>query len=156
VLSCWLILLQRVLHLLPPPTATVAVASSLSCINCCHLIKRRSSYCLSAGSSYLQISGHQRPTSVLLFATMSNDEIDTGDKLTPADFSGVTSHRRCTDALCAILLWCMWFSMTGLGIYAMRMGDYRLILYPLDYDGNVCGTDYGGIDMTEVSSGFVL
>ncbi|EED91461.1 hypothetical protein THAPSDRAFT_262744, partial [Thalassiosira pseudonana CCMP1335] len=80
---------------------------------------------------------------------MSNDEIDTGDKLTPADFSGVTSHRRCTDALCAILLWCMWFSMTGLGIYAMRMGDYRLILYPLDYDGNVCGTDYGGIDMTE-------
>ena len=39
--------------------------------------------------------------------------------------------------------------MTGLGIYAMQNGDYRLILYPLDYDGNVCGTDVGSIDMTE-------
>lgn len=38
--------------------------------------------------------------------------------------------------------------MTGLGIYAYREGDYRLILYPLDYAGNVCGTDYG-LDMTE-------
>ena len=28
-------------------------------------------------------------------------------------------------------------------------GDYRLILYPLDYDGNVCGTDKGSIDMTD-------
>jgi len=38
--------------------------------------------------------------------------------------------------------------MTGLGIYGMQNGDYRLILYPLDYDGNVCGTDKGDIDMT--------
>ncbi|KAL3792860.1 hypothetical protein HJC23_004785 [Cyclotella cryptica] len=35
----------------------------------------------------------------------------------------------------------MWLSMTE--------GDYRLILYPLDYQGNLCGTDYGKVDMTE-------
>lgn len=39
--------------------------------------------------------------------------------------------------------------MTGLGIYGMQNGDYRLIIYPLDYDGNVCGTDLGDMDMTE-------
>ena len=43
----------------------------------------------------------------------------------------------------------MWLSMTGLGIYAYQNGDYRLILYPLDYAGNVCGTDYGNHDMRE-------
>jgi len=39
--------------------------------------------------------------------------------------------------------------MTGLGIFCIQNGDYRLILYPLDYDGNVCGTNYGGKNMTE-------
>eukprot|EP00804_Cyclotella_cryptica_P002570 CCRYP_010412-RA/>CCRYP_010412-RA protein AED:0.05 eAED:0.05 QI:226/1/1/1/0.83/0.71/7/1639/666 len=80
---------------------------------------------------------------------MSGDAPEQGDKLTPADFDGVTSHRHCTDVLCTILLWIMWLSMTGLGIYAMQEGDYRLILYPLDYQGNLCGTDYGKVDMTE-------
>mmetsp|Transcript_23549 Transcript_23549/g.51009 ORF Transcript_23549/g.51009 Transcript_23549/m.51009 type:complete len:660 (-) Transcript_23549:216-2195(-) len=80
---------------------------------------------------------------------MSHDE-DMGDKLTaPPDFDGPTSRRSCTDVLCTLLLWTMWISMTGLGIYAMQNGDYRLILYPLDYAGNVCGTDKGSIDMTE-------
>ena len=81
---------------------------------------------------------------------MSKDEIDHGEKLNaPPDFDGPISHRRCTDVLCTLLLFGMWISMTGLGIYAIQNGDYRLILYPLDYDGNVCGTDYGGINMTE-------
>ena len=39
--------------------------------------------------------------------------------------------------------------MTGLGVYAIQNGDYRLILYPLEYDGNFCGADTGSIDMTE-------
>ena len=81
---------------------------------------------------------------------MANDEVEMGDKLqAPPDFDGPTSRRSFTDVLCTLLLWCMWISMTGLGIYAMQNGDYRLILYPLDYDGNVCGTDVGSIDMTE-------
>eukprot|EP00585_Thalassiosira_rotula_P006890 CAMPEP_0196143382 /NCGR_PEP_ID=MMETSP0910-20130528/13213_1 /TAXON_ID=49265 /ORGANISM="Thalassiosira rotula, Strain GSO102" /LENGTH=659 /DNA_ID=CAMNT_0041404827 /DNA_START=380 /DNA_END=2359 /DNA_ORIENTATION=+ len=80
---------------------------------------------------------------------MSNDE-NVGEKLTaPPDFDGPTSNRRMTDVLCTLLLLGMWISMTGLGIYGMQNGDYRLILYPLDYDGNVCGTDKGDIDMTD-------
>lgn len=80
---------------------------------------------------------------------MGDDE-DVGEKLTaPADFDGPTSNRRPTDVLCLLFLLAMWISMTGLGIYGMQNGDYRLILYPLDYDGNVCGTDAGDIDMTD-------
>ncbi|KAL7547692.1 hypothetical protein ACHAWF_010968, partial [Thalassiosira exigua] len=84
---------------------------------------------------------------------MSKDDggdVDCGEKLVaPPDFSGPASSRRFTDVLCVLLLWGMWISMTGLGIYAMQNGDYRLILYPLDYDGNLCGTDKGKIDMTD-------
>ena len=34
----------------------------------------------------------------------------------------------------------MWVSMTILGIQAVAGGDFRIILYPLDCDGNICGT----------------
>lgn len=75
---------------------------------------------------------------------------DYGDKLVaPPDFDGPTSHRRCTDILCLPLLFCMWAAMTGLGVYSMSEGDYRVLLSPMDYDGNVCGTDYGSVDMTD-------
>jgi hypothetical protein len=81
---------------------------------------------------------------------MADDEPEMGNKLTaPPDFSGPTSSRRFTDVICTLLLWIMWISMTGLGIYAIQNGDYRLILYPLDYDGNVCGTEKGQTDMTD-------
>ena len=66
-----------------------------------------------------------------------SDDDYMGEKLTaPPDFNGPTSKRHFTDILCTLLLWAMWISMTGLGIYAMQYGDYRLILYPLDYAGN--------------------
>ena len=26
---------------------------------------------------------------------------------------------------------------------------YRIVLFPMDYDGNTCGTDYGKLDMTK-------
>jgi hypothetical protein len=72
-----------------------------------------------------------------------------GDKLqAPADFDGPTSDRRCTDVLCAILMVTMWVSMSILGIQAVAGGDFRIILYPLDYDGNICGTDFAQ-DMTD-------
>ena len=54
-----------------------------------------------------------------------------------ADFDGPTRHRKCTDILCLLLLWAMWGCMTALGIYAVQNGDYRLVVYPLDYDGNI-------------------
>lgn len=71
------------------------------------------------------------------------DDDDMGDKLvaTP-DFDGPTGKRHCTDILCSILLIASWIAMTALGIYAVNKGDYRIVLYPLDYDGNICGTDF--------------
>jgi hypothetical protein len=41
-----------------------------------------------------------------------------------------------------ILLFAMWTALTGIGIHAVTNGDYRLVVYPLDYDGNICGTDF--------------
>ena len=64
---------------------------------------------------------------------------EMGHKLTaPPDFDGPASSydRRVTDVLCTVLLWAMWISMTVLGVYAMRNGDYRVLLHPLDYAGN--------------------
>ena len=67
---------------------------------------------------------------------MTKDE-DMGEQLSaPPDFDGPTARRKHTDVICALMLWAMWISMTGLGVYAVQNGDYRLILYPLDYAGN--------------------
>lgn len=81
-----------------------------------------------------------------------NDE-DMGDKLVaPPDFHGPTHNRKCTDVFCLLLLIICWAVMTFLGVQALMNGDVRLILYPLDYAGNVCGTDFTrngtGRDMT--------
>jgi hypothetical protein len=73
-----------------------------------------------------------------------NDTELMGDKLrAPADFQGPTANRQCTDILCTGLLIAMWISMTILGLQAISGGDFRILLYPLDFDGNICGTDYG-------------
>jgi hypothetical protein len=66
----------------------------------------------------------------------------------PADFDGPTKERRCTDVLCLLMLVAAWIAMTAIGIYSFSEGDYRLVLYPLDYEGNVCGTNYAA-DMTD-------
>ena len=75
-----------------------------------------------------------------------HDEVDMGHKLAaPPDFDGPASsnERRFTDVLCMLLLWSAWVGMTALGIYAMKNGDYRVILHPLDYAGNrECGHIY--------------
>ena len=73
-----------------------------------------------------------------------------GEKLVaPPDFQGPsTKERKCTDVLCTLLVVVMWCVMTGVGIYAVREGDYRVVLYPMDYSGNICGINYNGTDMT--------
>lgn len=82
--------------------------------------------------------------------TDENDEIDGGQKLeAPADFDGPTKNRKCTDVLCSLLFIAALTVMTAVGTRAVVEGDYRVVLYPMDYDGNICGTDYGVIDMTE-------
>jgi len=79
-----------------------------------------------------------------------SSNIEHDEKLeAPADFDGPTQNRHCTDILMLLLLFCMWAAMTGIGIYACINGDWRIVVYPLDYDGNVCGTDFGKIDMTD-------
>ena len=79
----------------------------------------------------------------------TSDE-DANDKLVaPPDFDGPVTDRRCTDILCLIMLWASWIAMSAVGAFAVKNGDYRVVLRPMDYDGNICGTDYGEVDMTE-------
>jgi len=82
---------------------------------------------------------------------MSNDDDDESNiKLqAPSDFDGPTKERKCTDILCTLLLLVMWAAMTGVGIYAVKNGDYRVVLYPMDYTGNICGIKYKEVDMTD-------
>jgi len=56
-------------------------------------------------------------SSTALKNTMSSEDADLGEKLSaPPDFNGPTSKRHMTDILCTVLLWCMWITMTGLGL----------------------------------------
>ena len=80
----------------------------------------------------------------------SKEKRDPDEKLVaPADFQIPTNKRGCTDVLFTLLLLAMWGGMSYLGYSAFLEGDYRIIVNPLDYDGNVCGMDYNGKDMTE-------
>lgn len=86
----------------------------------------------------------------------SQNGSDTGDynknRLSaPPDFDGPTANRKCTDIIFFILIFSMWVAMTAVGIYSWRNGDYRTVLYPMDYAGNICGTDFGPLDMSEYS-----
>lgn len=77
--------------------------------------------------------------------SFDDDDEETTKLVAPADFNGPTGNRHCTDVLCSLLLLIMWAALTVIGIMACTDGDYRVVLYPLDYDGNICGTD----NMTE-------
>eukprot|EP00592_Proboscia_alata_P007421 CAMPEP_0194355902 /NCGR_PEP_ID=MMETSP0174-20130528/3750_1 /TAXON_ID=216777 /ORGANISM="Proboscia alata, Strain PI-D3" /LENGTH=665 /DNA_ID=CAMNT_0039125365 /DNA_START=68 /DNA_END=2065 /DNA_ORIENTATION=+ len=76
---------------------------------------------------------------------------DAEQKLTAQpDFQGPTDKRKCTDILCTIIIVLAWGLLTILGIYAIKHGDYRVVLYPMDYDGNICGlSNYSNIDMSD-------
>eukprot|EP00520_Triparma_pacifica_P015089 CAMPEP_0118647022 /NCGR_PEP_ID=MMETSP0785-20121206/8382_1 /TAXON_ID=91992 /ORGANISM="Bolidomonas pacifica, Strain CCMP 1866" /LENGTH=674 /DNA_ID=CAMNT_0006539083 /DNA_START=27 /DNA_END=2051 /DNA_ORIENTATION=- len=83
---------------------------------------------------------------------MGDDEKqDMGTKMVaPADFAGPMDKRGCTDILCLLLIVAHWVAMTGLGAFAVSEGDYRVVLHPMDVDGNVCGIKYGDkADMTD-------
>ena len=69
----------------------------------------------------------------------------------PPDFQGPTDKRRCTDVFFAFVLIAVWALMTMLGMHVTQNGDYRLLINPIDYNGNVCGldnTERNGMDMT--------
>jgi hypothetical protein len=69
----------------------------------------------------------------------------------PADFQGPTDKRHCTDLFCLGLLLAVWIGLTAIGAYSIHNGDIRYVLYPIDYRGNVCGTNLGRDDMTNYS-----
>lgn len=80
---------------------------------------------------------------------MGKEKEGTEKLQAPPDFSGPVENRKCTDILCTLLLVLTWAAMTGLGLFAVSNGDYRVVVFPMDYDGNICGTDYGPIDMRD-------
>jgi hypothetical protein len=74
----------------------------------------------------------------------------TAQQSTPVDFRGPTDRRGCTDVLCVIIIIASWVVMTWIGVFSFQNGDYRRLLSPIDYNGNMCGVNNsGGIDMTD-------
>jgi len=70
---------------------------------------------------------------------MSSEDDEKVERMSaPPDFDGPTTDRKCTDILFAILILVCWTAMTGLGIWSWNNGDYRVVLYPMDYAGNIC------------------
>lgn len=71
----------------------------------------------------------------------------------PPDFEGpiADGRRGCTDAGCLGVLLLSWVFLSIIGYFAIRNGDYRVIVYPMDYDGNICGLQFrdSSADMTE-------
>ena len=79
-----------------------------------------------------------------------DDDHEAHEKLiAPPDWDGPVSQRHCTDLLCLVLLIISWVVMTIIGAYAVANGDYRVLLHPLDYDGNICGTKFNDVDMID-------
>jgi hypothetical protein len=60
----------------------------------------------------------------------------------PGDESPVKSQRHSTDVLFSILIFLCWVAMSIIGAYVCTKGDYRVLYYPRDYAGNICGLNY--------------
>lgn len=67
----------------------------------------------------------------------------------PPDWDGPMQERHCTDSACFILLLIFLLIFSWIGLSATQHGDPRVIVYPMDYEGNICGINFRGRDMTE-------
>lgn len=67
----------------------------------------------------------------------------------PPDWDGPVQNRQCTDSACLLLLLIALVVFGIIGVYSRQEGDARVIVYPMDYDGNICGLDLRGVDMTD-------
>jgi len=65
------------------------------------------------------------------------------------EIDGNNGGRRCTDVVFTILIFAMWVALSIIGVRSYTKGDYKVMFYPMDYDGNVCGTSFGDVNMTE-------
>jgi hypothetical protein len=52
------------------------------------------------------------------------------------------AQRHSTDVLFAILIFLSWVALSAIGAYVYMKGDYRVVYYPMDYAGNICGTNF--------------
>jgi len=59
------------------------------------------------------------------------------------EFDGPSGHedRHCTDIFFAMLMLCMWFGMTVIGINSIREGNPFVLINGIDDQGRVCGVD---------------
>lgn len=52
---------------------------------------------------------------------------------------GPIKKRSCTDVICCLLFFIFILGLLAVGLYAYVWGDPKLLLYPQDSDGNLCG-----------------
>eukprot|EP00761_Pharyngomonas_kirbyi_P011687 gb/GECH01011713.1/.p1 GENE.gb/GECH01011713.1/~~gb/GECH01011713.1/.p1 ORF type:complete len:675 (+),score=74.61 gb/GECH01011713.1/:1-2025(+) len=78
----------------------------------------------------------------------SNDD-DHDPRYLPS--GGIESKRGCTDILCLILFVLFWIGMVIIAGFGFAMGDPTRLVYPSDYEGNLCGypNDGEGRNLTE-------
>lgn len=67
----------------------------------------------------------------------------------PSDFDGPTHTRSCTDVIFAGLIIIAWAAMTAIGINSWTNGNVEYVINPMDYEGNICGTNFGDMNMTD-------
>ncbi|KAL8625996.1 hypothetical protein ACOMHN_012588 [Nucella lapillus] len=73
----------------------------------------------------------------------------TGKPLKDYDPSnkGPIKKRSCTDIICCLIFILFVLGLCGVGVYGYVWGDPKLLLYPMDSEGNLCGYgDYKGKD----------
>jgi len=69
----------------------------------------------------------------------SSMDHDVPRKYDPS-FHGPIKDRSCTDVICCILFAVFILAFLIIGLYAFAMGDPRYLIYPVDSEGNVCGS----------------
>ena len=56
------------------------------------------------------------------------------------------SKRGCTDVLCLLFFIIFWIGMITVGIIGFVLGDPARLIYPVDYEGNLCGNRCAAYD----------
>ncbi|XP_054713879.1 choline transporter-like protein 2 [Uloborus diversus] len=71
---------------------------------------------------------------------VNNSEQNYGESLTyDPEFKGPVKNRYCTDILCLFFFVAFIAGWIVVGYFAFREGDPRVLLYPTDSEGNMCG-----------------
>ena len=75
-------------------------------------------------------------------SAVATEEVSSPKLARPAgDDPVLKAQRHSTDVIFAILIFLSWVALSAIGAYVYKNGDYRVVYYPMDYAGNVCGTN---------------